>query len=281
MNERMGTLLAVMAALISGISIPANKVFIVVFLGISYFVREKKKKFIDVPLKQLALIAVVGGAIAFYLYFTGLKLTTASRAAFLHKTLPLYTAVLAFVFLKEKINRKYLAAMGLMLLGVFAIYFTTINPTAFFANPQLGDLLIIAATMMWAVENVAAKRAMKNASNWIVSFARMFFGGLILFGAVILLGRGGALLTLTAAQWTNIGVSTALLLGYVLFYYWALKLINVSKAAVLLLVAPVITLFIGITFLGEPAPWLQIAGSAAVLCGAYVAANLRSEERGI
>ncbi|MBI3190588.1 DMT family transporter [archaeon] len=302
-KEMLGTILAVIAAVVSGVSIPANKIFIVnldpvvftairsviigvVFLVLAYWLNKsrkpKKKKFISVSWKYLAAIAVIGGSIAFFLYFTGLKLTTAGHAAFLHKTLPLYVAVLAFLFLKEKIGKKYLAAMVLMFLGTMAVYFTQISPAELWMNPQLGDLLVITATILWAVENVISRKAMKKGeNNFIVSFSRMFFGGMILFGTMILLGRTDALMTLTNAQLVNIGISTVLLFAYVLFFYWSLRYINVSKAAVLLLLAPVISLLLGITFLSEPAPLLQLAGSAVILIGAYMISGIKSEERGI
>jgi drug/metabolite transporter (DMT)-like permease len=297
MKETKGTILALLAALVSGISIPANKIFVVsadplvftavraviigvIFLVISLYFRKNGTKFFTAPKKYLATIAIIGGAAAFYLYFTGLKLTTTGHAAFLHKTLPLYTAVLAFIFLREKLTRKYLIAMLLMIAGTAGIYFATINPTELFTNPQFGDLLVITAAFLWAVENIIAKKAMTKTDNFIVSFSRMFFGGLILFGAIILLGRTDALITLSNAQLVNIGISTTLLFCYVLTYYWALKLINVSKAAVLLLVAPVISLAIGMS-LGEPAPLIQLAGSGAILIGAYLAVSIKSEERGI
>lgn len=302
-KETLGTVLAVITAIVSGIAIPANKTFIIaidpavftavrsimigiVFLALSLWfthrtARTTKKRF-AVSWKYLGAIAIIGGALAFLLYFTGLKLTTASHAAFLHKTLPLYVAVLAFIFLKERITRRYAVAMAFMILGTIAIYATTLSPTEFWTNPQLGDLLVISATFLWAVENVLAKKAMDNGdSNWIVSFSRMFFGGVILFGVVLLTGNVGALFALTGAQLANIVISTALLFGYVLFYYASLRYINVSKAAVLLLLAPVITLAIGVTMLGEPAPLLQLAGSVTILVGAYVMVNVKSEQRAI
>lgn len=296
-KELLGTLLAVCTAVISGIAIPANKVFIVkidpvvftalrsIIIGVIFLALARwqfRAKFFTVSWKYLASIAVIGGAIAFLLYFTGLKLTTAGRAAFLHKTLPLYTALLAFVFLREKLTKKYLLAIVVMFMGTIAIYSASINPTELWSNPQLGDILVISATVLWAVENVIAKKAMvKGETNFIVSFSRMFFGGLILFGAMLLMGRTAELFALTAAQLLNIGISTLLLFGYVFFYYWSLKLINVSKAAVMLLLAPVVSLALGIAFLNEPAPLLQLAGSGIILIGAYLAAGMKSEQRSV
>lgn len=301
-KETVGTIFAVVAAVISGIAIPANKFFIVsadpavftavrgIIIGVLFFIiakwqlgKTKQKSFGKEQLmknwKYLAAIAVIGGAIAFLLYFTGLKLTTAGRAAVLHKTLPLYVLVLAFIFLREKISRNQLIAMALMIAGIIAIYFTTIISGELWTNPQLGDLLVLGAAFLWAVENVIAKKAMiEGETNFVVSFARMFFGGLILLGIVLLTGKIDALIALTKQQWINIAISTILLFGYVLFFYLSLKHINASKAAAFLLLAPVISLILGIIFLGEPAPIIQLAGSAAILIGAFLLINVKSEQ---
>jgi len=82
---------------------------------------------------------------------------------------------------------------------------------------------------------------------------------------------------LTLRQWLYILISTALLFGYVLSYYWSIRYINVSKAATILLLAPAITLILGIVFLGEPAPALQLIGSLVILIGAYLVIDVREK----
>ncbi len=298
-RETKGVALALLTAITAGIATPANKWFLVsldpllftairsilcgiFFLALSYWFwsKEERKKSFAVSWNYLFAIAFIGGAIAFWLFFSGLKLTTAIRGTFLHKTLPLYVVVLSYFFLREKITRKHLIGIGLMVLGTAAIYFTQISPSDLWANPQLGDLMVLGAAALWGIETVLSKKAMiQGETNWMVSFARMFFGGLILFGFMILLGKTSILLSLTAAQWFNILMSTFLLLLYVLFFYWSLQLINASKAAMYLLLAPVISLFIGILFLGEPAPAMQWIGSAIILLGCYLLSRLKSETR--
>ncbi|MFQ5648229.1 MAG: EamA family transporter, partial [Candidatus Aenigmatarchaeota archaeon] len=126
-------------------------------------------------------------------------------------------------------------------------------------------------------ENVIARKAMiKGETNFIVSFSRMFFGGLILFGVVLLTGKLDVLLALSTVQIRNLLISTALLFGYVLFWYSAIRHINVSKASLFLLLAPVISLVLGVVFLGEPAPLLQLVGSALILVGAWFVIGIKS-----
>ena len=294
-KETLGTILAVLTAVISGIAIPLNKVFVVnlepaVFTALRAFIigliflafagwhsRKSKSAFKKVPWKYLILIGVIGGGLAFLLYFSGLSLTTSSRAAFLHKTLPIYTTVLAFIFLKERVSRVQSLGLLAMLIGAFFVVSSDISPAEFWTNPQLGDMLVLGATMLWGVENVLTRFALiKDESNLVVSFARMFIGSLFLFAAVLALGKTGALLSLTPAQLGNVLVSTGVLFAYVFCYYWSLKLINVSKASALLLLAPVITLLIGIYVFGEPFPLLQRIGSVLILVGAFVVAKERS-----
>lgn len=299
-KEGFGTLLAFLTAIISGFSIFANKFFIIdlspqvftavraiiiglVFLALSlYFNSWKKKENKKIDWRYLVIIGVTGGGLAFLAFFSGLKLTTGGRAAFLHKTLPFFVLVLAYVFLKEKVSNKQVWALVLMFLGMAAITFTQIPISVLWENPGLGDALVLFATFLWAVENVVAKKAMlKGEHNLVVSFARMFFGGLFLFGVILFAGSFSEIFALTGMQWFYVLASSALLFGYVLTYYWSIKKINVSKASTILLLAPVVTLLLGVVYYGEPAPLMQLVGSAAILVGAYLVVGTKSELVGV
>jgi drug/metabolite transporter (DMT)-like permease len=295
-KEFFGTLLAILAAVVSGFSIIANKVFIVdldptvftsiraLFIGIVCFIissiecKFKYKKFKTVSWKYLVAIGLIGGAIAFLLFFTGLKLTTGGRAAFLQKTLPIYVVILAFLFLKEKITKKHVFALIIMFIGLIVLTFSQIEPSIFWSNPSLGDTLVIFATILWAIENIISKYTMiKKESVFVVTFSRMFFGAIFLFAVVILLDKVNLLFQLTAKQLFSIYVSTIILFYYVFLWYWSIKFINVSKAAILLLLAPVVSLVLGVIILNEPVPLLQLIGSALILIGAYVVSKTKSK----
>ena len=294
-KETMGTLFALATAIISGFSIIVNKFFVasidptvftavrafiigLVFLIIAFYRKDFSKGVKKINWPVMLLIGFIGGAVAFLLFFTGLGLTTGGRAAFLHKTLPLYTTLLAFLFLKERITKKQAGALVLMFLGTVAIYCTKINPAELWSNPSLGDKLIIAATFLWAVENTLARGIMiKKESNYIVTFSRMFFGSIFLFLAVFYFGKADILFTLSHEQIIKIVVSTLFLFGYVFCWYNSIKLINVSKASTLLLLAPVVSLILGVAVFGEPAPAMQLAGSAMILLGAFLVSRTKSE----
>jgi drug/metabolite transporter (DMT)-like permease len=295
-KEVLGTTLAIIAALISGLSIPVNKIFVVdldptvftavrsLIIGIILFAltsfqsKSKQKKFKKVPWKYLLSIAIIGGSFAFLMFFSGLKLTTASRGAFLNKTLPLYITIFAFLFLKERVSQKQALALLIMFIGLILIYSATISPSEFWLYPSLGDSLVIGATILWGIESTIAKKAMiEGESNFVISFARMFMGAVILFAIMIIQNKVSLLLVLTNQQIINLIISTVILFGYVFSWYWSIKLINVSKASTILLLAPVISLIFGVIIFNEPTPLLQLIGSVLILIGAYVVVKVKSE----
>jgi drug/metabolite transporter (DMT)-like permease len=295
-KEFFGTLLAILAAIVSGFSIIANKIFIVdldptiftairaLFIGIvcltisSIECRFKYKKFKQVSWKYLIAIGFIGGAIAFLLFFTGLKLTTGGRAAFLQKTLPIYVMIFSFLFLKEKITKKQVFALIVMFIGLIIVMSSQITPSFFWSNPSLGDWLIIFATILWAIENIISRYTfIKKESLFVVTFARMFFGAIFLFAIAVLWNKAYLLFELTPQQIFNIYISTIILFYYVFLWYWSIKFINVSKAAMLLLLAPIISFILGVIILDEQFTVLQLIGSVLILIGAYIVSKTKSE----
>lgn len=295
-KEALGTFLVFLTALISGFSIFANKIFVAnidplvytairgLAIGAIFFILSlsynhwKIKKFTTVSWKYLLSIGIIGGGIAFWLFFSGLQATTSGRAGFIHKTLPIYVTILAFIFLKEKITKKQMFALGISIVGLIVLLSTSITPAELWSNPQLGDFLVLGATILWGIENILARKAMiKGENNFIVSFSRMFIGGLFLAGMILIVGKANLFLALTGTQWIYILLSVVILFGYILTYYWGIKYINVSKAASILIISPVITLILGTIFLGEPLPLIQLAGSILILIGVYFIATVKSE----
>lgn len=283
-RELIGTILVILTAIFSGFNIVANKYFLaavdpliltairglmigILFLFISLVVANKDNgQFKHTSWKNLLLIGIIGGGIAFWMFFSGLKLTLASRAAFIHKTLPIYATILAVIFLKEKVSKRTYFALILMLCGLFIMESQNLT-----FDLRIGDLLVLGATILWAVENTIAKKSMiQNENNFVVVFSRMFFGSIVLFGIIFLFGKQSLLMSLNSKQWTYILISGGLLTMYVLTYYWGLKHIKLSKASTILLLAPVITLILSITWLGEKASLLQLIGSFVILIGSYL-----------
>jgi len=183
----------------------------------------------------LLAIGVIGGSLPFYLFFKGLTLTNAATGALIHKTLIFWVALWAIPVLKEKINAKQWLALGLIFGSNFVIG----------GLPALkwgtGETMILAATLLWAVENIIAKVTLKRVQADAVVGARMILGSLILLLAVVAGGKLELIFKLNSTQWLMTLVSIFLLTGYVMTWYRALKLAPVTLVATVLTLATIIT----------------------------------------
>lgn len=289
-NELKGTILVLLTALGSGAAIIINRFFVLnidptvftatraLLIGLVFFAFSKinKRESKPVPLINLIILGIIGGGLAFLMFFTGLPLTTGGRAAFIHKTLPVWASVLAYFFLRERITKKQVGLIALALFGLGIMEFDKIASAV-----RFGDLLVLGATLLWAAENLLAKKFMNlGETNWRVTFGRMFFGSLLLFSVITLQGKLGILLSLQPIQWVYVGVSTLMLFWYVLTWYWGLRYINLSKATGLLLIAPVISLVLGAVILSETIYPLQLLGSLLILTGCVFLSRTKSEVMG-
>ena len=65
----------------------------------------------------LALVGVIGGSVPFLLFFEGLSRASSSDAAFVHKTLVVWVALLAVPLLGERVGALQWGAIALLVLG--------------------------------------------------------------------------------------------------------------------------------------------------------------------
>lgn len=201
---------------------------------------------------RLIAIGAIGGSVPFALFFTGLMKTSALNAGLIHKTLFVWVLLLAVPFLKERFSWVQWVGVG----ALFAANFVVGGFKGF--NFNMGELMVLGATVLWAVENIIAKVALKDISSITVAGARMIIGSLILCAFV--LGKGSAvpLSALTFEQWGWTLLTSVLLFGYVLTWYAALKYAPATYVAALLVPATLVTNILSAIFVTHTLNGMQI-----------------------
>lgn len=264
MNKNKGLLLISLTALISGLSVFINKFgviivnpyiftglknIIVALLVVTWLLMMKDWKILKkLQMNQWLMllgVGLIGGSVPFLLFFKGLSMTSGIQAAFIHKTMFIYIIVLAAIFLKEKISKNFLiAGLGLFLANILLLKIFPINF-------GWGDLLILSATLFWALENVLSKYLLRDLSAQIVIWGRMFFGSIFIILFWLITGQAHLINSLNLEQFGWVMITSVFLFGYVATWYTGLKYIKVSEAAVVLLLASPITTFLSLIFLNE------------------------------
>jgi drug/metabolite transporter (DMT)-like permease len=255
-TRRNGILLALVTAVISGFSVFVNsygvKAFgnatvyttaknliaaVVLLMLVGFGARTGARLTRPTTAKQwlaLAAVGIIGGSVPFVLFFEGLARASSPQAAFLHKTLLLWVALLALPLLGEKLQWGHWVAIALLVVGQVGL---AGGIASSFGTPEL---MILIATLLWSVEVIVAKWLLSGVSSWTVAVARMGCGTVVLLAWLAVRGQLGTLLRMSAEQLGWALVTGVLLAGYVATWFAALARAQaVDVTAVLVLAAPI------------------------------------------
>ena len=275
------TVLALSAACISGISIFINKFAVIslqdpiLFAGLKntmvalclvgiVLAYSKKEELHTISKKQwghLTLVGLIGGAIPFGLFFTGLSTIPAINGAMIHKTLFVWVALLGILALREQLS-------PLQWLGVSLLFASNLIVGGFGGfTGSTGELLVLGATLFWAVEHLLAKKMLGELSVRIVASGRMVFGSMFLGAFLAVTGRLSGLgdMSLSSTLW--IALTGIFLLGYVVTWYSALKYAPVAYVAALLVPATLITNILTAVFITGTLTETQVLSGFLVVLG--------------
>ncbi len=259
-----GLFLATITACLSGIAIYFSKISVVkidplvlttcrnLLVGALFsfllfmkpsLMKKRDLKWTRATLMRLVAVGIFGGALPFYLFFTGLQITSALTANYIHKSMFIWVSLLAFFVLKERMKGYYWVAYACLIIAHFVI-------TPLKQMSISGELLILAATFIWSVETVYSKILLRDIEPDVLALFRMGIGGLTLLFVTILAGKGGLLLSFDLPTIVTIGTGGFILFGYNFFWYRALERIPASLATLILSFSVVVGHILNGTFAG-------------------------------
>ncbi len=167
---------------------------------------------------------------------TGWPSWPATPAAFLHDSLVVWVGLLALPVLGERAGAWNVAAIGLLVGGEVAIVGGIGHLGA-----SSGTLLVLSATVLWAIETVLIKGLLETFSPAVVALTRMGVGSVVLVGYVGVTVGLGSLWRLGAAQWGWVLLTGVLLAGYVATWVSALARARALDVTSVLVFSVVVT----------------------------------------
>ncbi len=182
--------------------------------------------------------------------------TEASRAAIIVYTMPAITAVLAAIFLKDRLTGRRITAVliGLAGLGVMA----SADLAALIAAP-LGPFLMLMAALSWSIGNVLVQGRQWSLSPLALTFWFFIVSLLLAWPLAFWLEPPSArhLPPLPVIAVFAFHVAGPMATCYLL---WAvlLRRLPATVAAISILTAPTVGVLSSILLLGEPASWQKL-----------------------
>jgi drug/metabolite transporter (DMT)-like permease len=198
-----------------------------------------------------------------------LRMTSAVSTGWLIGLTPIWSAVLAAVFLHERFGAMKVAGLVLGFAGTLLVVTRgELGVLASFGHAQVGDLLIVASTVNWAVYTVVGHATIRRLGALRATAGMMLAGTLLLLPIFLWQRAWHDWSLLSAKGWAavlflGIGCSGA---GYLLWYS-ALAKIGPTRVAAFLYIEPLVTLAAAMALIGERAGVATIVGGATVLAG--------------
>jgi len=225
-------------------------------------------------MKEILLIGFFGTVMTYSFFFFGAQLTSGINTAILMQAEPIYSIILGYFILREKITSKQILSTLLIVSGVLIVIY---NGTI---SLNIGDLLIVLTPLFYQISHVIAKKTMKRIGTYAVQGGRYLFGGLILLLLSSILNMNQFSLLMKP-----INLTTIILLGLVvagigsLAWYEAIKRINLSKATAMIAPYSILSIILAWFVLSEFPSVYQISGLILVLIGMAILARIKSERR--
>lgn len=110
--------------------------------------------------KRIALIGFFSTVVYQAFFMFGMRYTAAGDASLMITFNPFFTALLAIVFLNERMHWRLGTGLTLGIIGVTILFLYSPNVDIPFNERALGDLLIAAAALSWACNSILMKKAM-------------------------------------------------------------------------------------------------------------------------
>lgn len=238
-------------------------------LNLFLFQKKSREELKKITQREWILLSFGGfSLLSAYLFSTyGLNYTTSINYSFLNRSTLIFTAILAFFLLNERMYRGKM----ILILGFFlGIYLFATEGKMFI--PKVGDILILIGSFFFSLVSIIQKKMSKNLSPDTITWGITLNGGM--FAALI-----GFILQANFVPQN--GFSLVLIIGLAegLVLFFMNKTVQITTAtyyAMMAMLIPIISSFFGIIFLKESLSPIQIIGGSIIIFSGLLAQYLKS-----
>lgn len=223
--------------------------------------------------RNLVLLSVMGmtGVFAYNVFFLkGLKLIEAGRASIIIANNPIFIALMAAVFFRERLNFLKIAGILISVSGAVTVI-TRGDPGALLVGDiGWGEVFIFGCVASWVTYSLLGKRVMADLSPLVSVTYSAMIGAAALMPAAIAEGM------LTAGTYPLEAWASIVYLGFFgtvlgfVWYYQGIQRIGPVRAGLFINFVPICAVLLSFLMLGEPLTVSLLLGAVLVSSGVYL-----------
>jgi drug/metabolite transporter (DMT)-like permease len=213
------------------------------------------------------VLGALAVALPFWLIGTAVKTIDASTAAILNATSPIFSAIVAALWIRERLTLEKVAGIAISIAGIAILVGWTPKPMT--GAELLACSLSLAACACYGAASVYTKVRLATAPPAALSTASCLVGAAAMAPFTPWTAVAAPV---PATAWAAILVLGIVCTGFAfILYYRLIADLGPVRATTVTLLIPVFGILWGVVFLGEPLTPGRIAGAATVLLGCALA----------
>lgn len=228
---------------------------------------------------RVVILGLLANVVYQFFFIFGINLTLAGNASLMLATTPIWTLILATMIGHEHQTAAVWLGVGATLGGMVLVVVGSGNELGLREELLGGDLLLVAAAIIWAIYTVGSQDLTRHYGALAVTSWTLWVGtmGLVALGAGSVMRMDLASISVT----TWLGVAYAGIFGIAVAYFiwnYGLEHIGAPRTAAFSNLVPVVALITATVWLAERPSPLQMLGAAIIIGGVWVARVARVKE---
>lgn len=224
--------------------------------------------------RVVAGLGFLGYYLASFLDFAGLQYVTASLERLILYLNPTVVLLLGWLLHRQRVGRGQLLALGVSYVGILVAFAHEVRVEG--GHVALGSALVFASTLSYSLYLVLSGQEVRRLGALRLTGLASTVACVLCVVQFLVLRPVDTLWTLAPAVWW-LSLLNAMLctVAPILMVMMAVERIGAAAAAQAGMVGPVMTLLMGVVWLGEPLTVWTVAGTGLVLAGVAMLASQR------
>lgn len=235
------------------------------------------------PIQQnfFTLLSLGATGVFFYNYFfaTGLQYTSAINGALVVVVNPVFTALIACLFMGEARSWRIVLGVCLSLIGVSLVVSKGDLTFLTHLSVGVGEQYLFGAVASWVAYTLIIKKATRNMGASLVTAVSTILGAvMLLVVSVFSEAAWDKTLSLsTQVTWEIIYLAVFATVVAFLVFNWGIQRIGATKTSAYINLMPVNALWIAVLFYGESISAYHLIGMALTIAGVFITTQSNSK----
>lgn len=212
---------------------------------------------------HLMVVGLISTALPFSLITISTQYTTAGFASILNSLTPIFSALVAWLWLREYLTPAAIIGIVLSFLGVMVMVFDRETIASnLLVLPVLAGL---GATLFYGLTGNYSRRYIREVPTLVIAAGCQFFSALFLMPVALLLWPDAPIPPQSWAYAFILGIFCTGL-AFILYFH-LLSQVGVARTVIVTYLVPVFAMLFGVLFLDETVTFKMLAGACCILAG--------------